>query len=426
TKLEYTWGGNWKLVTRFNKFVNGAELITMIRSGFDVKMGNKELGLKVPKQKGPDGADAPELVIVPQTEEMSNIADWITTISDTWDNDTEKREHTHIPIVTMQAGMAASLDPRLIDPSLPDNPHSKVNKAIERILDIYHQTSDKRLTQVVFADRFKPINTKALQEYAGGIARSVDFEEGEEPTESFDIEDSEKEKESELSMLEKSEYKSGGFNLYHDIKDKLIAKGVPASEVAIIHDYNTDLQRQRLFDEVNSGKVRIIIGSTEKLGVGVNMQTKLVALHHLDPPRMMTPAMMEQRDGRGVRQGNTNKEIWNIRYGSEKSMDTGIYQMLENKGRFIHQALMAKGVGRTFDDAADEATLSMAEMKALLTGDTRVLRKAELEGELTPMTTEKAAFEDEQSGKAQKLARERSHVKYLRETVIPRMEADAK
>jgi hypothetical protein len=196
-----------------------------------------------------------------------------------------------------------------------------------------------------------------------------------------DSENSNEGQESALAKLEAEEYRSGGFNLYHDIREKLMRGGVPANEIAIIHDFNTDRKKGKLFEDLNVRPGADRDGSTEKLGVGVNMQNKLVAMHHLDPPRMMTPAMMEQRDGRGVRQGNTNEEIWNNRYGTEKSMDTGIYQMLENKGRFIVQALTAHGVGRNFEDAADEATLSMAEMKALLTGDSRVLRKAELEQE---------------------------------------------
>jgi RNA polymerase sigma factor (sigma-70 family) len=419
TKLEYGWGGKWKLATRFNKFVNGAELITMIRSGFDVKMGNKELGLKVPKRKGPSGEDKPNLIIVPQTSTMANINDWIMSISDAFDQTSDKREVSHIPIVTMQAGMAAALDPRLIDPSLPDEPGSKVNHAVARVLDIYRENPG--LTQVIFADRFKPMNVDKLREFVGGRVESVnaDFEPEQTP-----IEDTPEGEENALAKLEENEYRSGGFNLYHDIREKLVKGGIPSGEIAIIHDFNTDLRRERLFNDLNAGKMRVVIGSTEKLGVGVNMQKKLIAMHSLDPPRMMTPAMVEQRKGRGIRQGNDNEEIYDNEYGSEKSMDTGIYQMLENKGRFIVQALTSKGVGRSFEDAADEATLSMAEMKALLTGDPRVLRKAELEQELTQLEIDKAGFEDQQADRARKLARARYEQRTTR-TAIGRAEADA-
>lgn len=424
TKLEYSWGGTWKLATRFNKFVNGAELVTMIRSGFDVKMGNKELGLKVPKQKGENGADRPKLIIVPQTPAMKNISDWILQIADKYEKlpGGEKRDYSYIPIVTMQAGMAGALDPRLIDTALPDEPGSKVNTAIAEILRIHKETGNDRLTQAVFADRFKPINVQKLRDFIGGVETGIELDESEPDV--SDSAESEEAKESELSALETNEYASGGFNLYHDIRAKLIRGGVPADEIAIIHDFNTDKKKAKLFDDVNDGRVRIVLGSTEKLGIGVNMQTRLVALHHLDPPRMMTPAMVEQRDGRGIRQGNTNAEIWNNRYGTEQSMDTGIYQMLENKDRFIKQALSGKGVGRAFEDAADEATRSMAEMKALLTGDERVLRKSELEQELAQLEVEKGAFEDEQSNRARKLARARQEESFAVQREIPRVKAD--
>jgi N12 class adenine-specific DNA methylase len=386
SEVEYTWAGKWKRVTRFRKFINGPELITMIRSAFDVRMGNKELGLKVPAIKG----GSPEIVVVKATEPMEQVNQWLLDIADTWNalQPKDKMETSWVPIVVMNTGMAAALDPRLVSPTAQDHPNSKVNTAVRRILGIYQAHPGK--TQLVFADRFKPLNTHNLNAFAGGGpgAVDVDIEIGD------DAETTEKQEEDEsLGKLEEKEFNAAGFNLYFDMRDKLIKGGVPAEQIAIIHEHNTDKRREKLFADVNAGKVRILIGSTEKLGVGVNVQRLLVAMHHMDPPRMMTPAMQEQRDGRGIRQGNENDQIENIRYGTEKSMDTGIYQMLESKGRFVAQVLTGKIEGRNFEDAASELVLNMAQVKAALTGDPLPIRLAELQAEVSQLRQEKHAFE---------------------------------
>jgi N12 class adenine-specific DNA methylase len=431
SKVEYSWSGKFKLVDRFNKFVNGPELVTLIRSVFDVKIGNKKLGIKVPELKG----GKPEIVVVKQTPPMKQISQFLLDVADAFEHTADKRPVSWVPIVTMQAGMAAALDPRLFDPSLPDAKDSKVNTAIRRILEIYKRKPGK--TQLVFADRFKPLNTDLLQRFAGGgpvdvhIADTPELDEAKDEAPLSDdaedapddVEDAEAKARSEQ---EDADYKSGGFNLYHDIRDKLIAAGVPAKEIAIVHDYNTDQRREQLFADMNAGTIRILIGSTEKTGVGVNVQTLLYAMHHLDPPRSMTPAMMEQRKGRMIRQGNENEEVEELQYGTEKSMDTGIYQMLEDKGRFIAQVLSGEGVGREFEDAADELVLGMAEMKAMLTGDPRVLQKVELDGKVKRLQQERSGFESNKAREIQKLDQTRRRIDNLTKNIIPSAQADAK
>ena len=441
TDVEYSWGGKWKMATRFNKFVNGPELVAMIRSGFDVKMGNKELGLNVPVQRGEDGADAPIYRVLPATEAMEKMADWILRIAAEYEDvmkhgsSEDKKAAQAIPIVTMQAGMAAALDPRLVDPTAPDDPASKVNQAMRDAHRIWLETADNKGAMVIFADRFKPMNVSLLEGFVGGQASDISFDETEDQTEDTGDEDKE-EGESELSKQEDKEFASSGFNLYHDMREKLVALGVPREQIGIIHEHNTDIRRAALFDAVNAGRIRIVIGSTEKLGVGVNMQERLAAMLHLDPPRMMTPAMMEQRIGRGVRQGNGYAPndgpksrnwgggIYNLMYAVEKSMDTGIYQMLENKGRFISQVLSGVGVGRSFEDAADELTRNMAMMKAIATGDTRVMRMAELKQQFDELDGELAGFENGKSATAKKLAGYNREVDTFRNSMAPRLAKD--
>lgn len=406
TKLEMTWSNTWKMVTRFNKFTNGAELVAMIRAGFDVKMGNKELGLKVPDVEG----GKPALVKVSKTEGGQQLDDWFMNIANIFEGMTarQRAESSWVPITVMQAGMAAALDPRLIDPTLPDDPGSKVNVAADRIADLYQKFDSVAGTQLVFADRFKPMNTSVLDGFA---SRSQDVELTAEDLDSADPEDADEQDdvpeggESAQSKRETEAYKAAGFNLYKDLKQKLIDRGIPADEIAIIHEHDTEPKRNALFEAVKRGDVRVLIGSTEKMGVGVNVQNRLVALHHLDPPRMLTPAMMEQRNGRGIRQGNElleadpNFKITILNYGTERSMDTAIYQKLEDKGRMLAQVLSGKGVGRTFDDAAGELSAVMAEFKASLTGDARVMRKLELESVVSDLRAQKSAFENEQGSK---------------------------
>jgi N12 class adenine-specific DNA methylase/DNA-directed RNA polymerase specialized sigma subunit len=408
--IEFTWAGTFRMVSRFNQFVNGRQLVTMIRSGFDVKMGNKELGLKVPEVKG-GGA---QLVKVPQTASTQAVSEWIMDIGEHWEGleGRDRKDNSHIPITTMQAGMAGALDPRLVDEQAEDDPNSKVNKAVENVLKIYEKTTGvydtytnedgekievSNGTQVIFADRFKKMNTDRLQAFANGAASEVDIDEIDLDREAAG-EDNASDGQSELSRLEDQEFRAGGFNLYKDIKAKLVANGIPENEIAIIHENNTYAKRVKLWQALNDGEVRIIIGSTEKLGIGVNMQERMYAAHHLDPPRRMTPAMMEQRNGRIIRQGNLNREVEILNYGLEYSMDTGIYQMLESKGRFIAQILSGIVPEAEFEDPAEEAVMGFAQMKAELTGDDRPVKLVKIRAEISELTKERSAHNSTRAG----------------------------
>lgn len=435
--VEYTWSQTYKAITRFKKFVNGQELISLIRAGFDVKMGNKELGLEVPDIEGGTG----ELVKVPPTEGYLKVSDWLLSAASMYEEmePREKRDATWVPITVMQTGMAAALDPRLVDPSLPDEPGSKVNTAADRIAKIYRDTAGIRGTQIVFADRFSPMSTHRLDGFIGGIgdegrvtidATHMDPEA--ETTRDVDEDDAGERDAAAAAKAEANAYKGPGFNLYRDLKAKLVARGIPENEIAIIHDFNTNEARTRLFEKMNAGAVRVLIGSTERAGVGVNIQARLVAMHQMDPPRSMTPAMKEQREGRIIRQGNlfATRKIGGepnphyiegfkaqiLYYGTEKSADTSIYQLIENKQRFITQALMGRTNTREFDDPADEATLGLSQLRAELTGDKRVIRMAELRASIADLELSKTAWENAVASRGTRLRYLASDIEYTART----------
>lgn len=237
-------------------------------------------------------------------------------------------------------GKLCALDMRLVDPDAEDFPDSKINIAVNNIYNKWAETNEKRLTQVVFLDRSTP--------------------------------------------------KPDEFNLYDDIRDKLVARGVPREEIRYIHEAKTDDEKLKLFDQVNSGKVRVIIGSTEKMGAGTNIQTKLCALHHLDVP--WRPSDIEQREGRILRRGNENNEVEIFRYVTEGTFDAYSWQTIESKQRFISQVMTGEAAGRSAEDV-DDAVLNYAEIKALATGDPRIREHFDLTEEVNKLKLLKGNFD---------------------------------
>ena len=227
-------------------------------------------------------------------------------------------------------GRKIGLDQRLMNPMLPDDPNSKLNACVHKVLDIYHAGQAEKLTQLIFCDLSTPKN-------------------------------------------------DGKFNVYQDIKDKLLAAGVPESEVAFIHDADTDTKKTALFSKVRSGEVRILMGSTQKMGAGTNVQDRLIAVHHLDVG--WKPADLTQRNGRIIRQGNRNKEVQIYNYVTNGTFDAYLFQTLENKQKFISQIMTSKSPVRACEDV-DEQALSFAEIKALCAGNPAIKEKMDLDIEV--------------------------------------------
>ena len=230
-------------------------------------------------------------------------------------------------------GKKLALDQRLINPLLPDNPDSKVNVCVKNVFSIWDKTKENKSTQLLFSDMSTPKG-------------------------------------------------DGEFNIYDDIRDKLVAMGIPKEEIAFIHEANSDKQKDELFAKVRKGDVRILLGSTQKMGAGTNVQNKLIALHDLDVP--WRPADLEQRSGRIVRQGNENKEVSIYRYVTENTFDAYLWQTIENKQKFISQIMTSKTPVRVAEDV-DESSLNYAEIKALATGDKRIKEKMDLDNEVTKL-----------------------------------------
>ena len=256
-------------------------------------------------------------------------------------------------------GRKLGLDPRLIDPSFEDNPETKLNRCVENVARIHAETAEDKLTQIIFCDLGIP--------HKAAVEAEVESENADDAKDKKSIADVE-------SLEEECD-----FCVYDDIRDKLIAKGIPAKEIAYIHDAKTEQQKSDLFDKVRSGEIRVLLGSTAKMGTGTNVQKRLIAVHDLDIP--WRPADLEQRAGRIIRQGNENKNVQIFRYVTKRTFDAYSYQTLENKQKFISQIMTSKTPARKCEDV-DQQALTYSEIKALCTGDERIKEKLMLENDV--------------------------------------------
>ena len=329
TSMELTPSGQgYRARTRFAKFTNLPELLTMYRSFADVQTADM-VKLNVPAAERVVVDLKPSDTVIELAEEISARADKIYG----------GRVDPHIDnmLKVTSDGKKLALDPRCFVPESRDEAGSKLNECAQRIHEIWTDTQEIKGTQIVFCDLSTP------------KARFEDYGYGTD------------------------------FDAYNDLKYKLVQRGIPEQEIAYIHEANTDEQKQALFDKVNSGAVRILVGSTEKCGAGTNVQKRLVALHHLDTP--YRPSDMEQREGRIIRQGNTNEKVRIFTYVTERTFDSYSYQILENKQRFISQINKGDLTVREAEDI-DETTLSYAEIKAITAANPKIKRKMEVDAEV--------------------------------------------
>ena len=321
-------GQGYRARTRFAKFTNLPELLKLYRAFADVQTADM-VKLNVPKAERQVITLKPSDTVIELAEEIAERADRIH------DGNVDPHEDNMLKITS--DGKKLALDPRCFVPESHDEEGSKLNECAERIYEVWTDTVGIKGTQIVFCDLSTP------------KVRFEDYEYGRD------------------------------FDAYNDLKYKLVQRGIPAREIAYIHEANTDEQKQALFDKVNSGAVRVLIGSTEKCGAGTNVQKRLVALHHLDTP--YRPSDMEQREGRIIRQGNTNDNVRIFTYVTERTFDSYSYQILENKQRFISQINRGDLTIREAEDI-DETTLSYAEIKAITAANPKIKRKMEVDAEV--------------------------------------------
>ena len=324
-------GTNYRAKTRFAKFYNLPELMHMFREVADIQTADM-LKLPVPKVNYHNIKTKPSEI---QTEMVASLA--------------KRAEKVRARLVEPNIdnmlkitndGRKLALDQRMIDPMLPDDPDSKVNACVDNVYRIWEEHADTKATQLVFCDLSTPKN-------------------------------------------------DGTFNVYDDMREKLIARGIPAEQIRFIHEATTDAQKKELFGKVRSGEVRVLFGSTPKMGAGTNVQDRLIAIHNLDCP--WRPSDLEQRQGRIERQGNMFPEVEVYRYVTEQTFDAYLYQLVESKQKFISQIMTSKSPVRSAEDV-DEVALSFAEVKMLATGDARFKEKMDLDIQVSKLRVLKQSY----------------------------------
>ena len=328
-------GTGYRARTRFAKFFNLPELMNMFKEVADIKTSD-QLHLPVPDAKF-------ETVVVQPSDYQKDMVAELSERAAAVHSGIVDQSEDNMLLITGD-GRKLGLDQRLINPLLPDDPESKLNACVQNVLRIWKEGKADRLTQLLFCDLSTPKN-------------------------------------------------DGTFNVYDDIKAKLIAAGVPEKEIAFIHDADSEAKKKELFAKVRTGQVRVLMGSTQKMGAGTNCQDRLVALHHLDVG--WRPSDMTQRNGRIIRQGNQNKEVQIYQYVTEGTFDAYLYQTLENKQKFISQIMTSKSPVRSCDDV-DEQALSYAEIKALCAGNPLIKEKMDLDIDVARLKVLKADHQSQQ------------------------------
>ena len=360
-------GTGYRARTRFAKFFNLPELMNLFREAADIKTAD-QLNLPTPTAVYHTEVTQPTALQQQMVQELSERAAKVHSgaIAPTEDN----------MLKITSDGRKLGLDQRVINPDLPDDPNSKVNLCVDNIHRIWQDGQAEKLTQLVFCDLSTP-KGKAAQ--SGRIAAK-----GTDSPELHAL---------EAAIDAETEPEEPPFTIYDDIREKLVARGIPREQIAFIHEANTEVRKKELFAKVRSGQVRVLMGSTFKMGAGMNVQDRLVALHDLDCP--WRPGDLEQRSGRIIRQGNRNKEVHIYRYVTESTFDAYLWQTVENKQKFISQIMTSKSPVRSCEDI-DEAALSYAEIKALCAGDERIREKMDLDVDVARLRLMKANHQSQQ------------------------------
>ena len=347
-------GTGYRARTRFAKFFNLPELMAMFKETADIKTAD-QLHLPTPTPHFENISVKPSEYQQEMIQALSERAAQVHSGS------VDPKVDNMLKITS--DGRKLGLDQRLINPLLPDDPGSKVNACVQNVFRIWREGQADKLTQLLFCDLSTPTGkAPAVKDDAAKDA----------------------------AFIETGELPADRFNVYDDIREKLVSMGIPREEIAFIHEAKTDVQKKELFSKVRSGNVRILLGSTAKMGAGTNCQDRLIALHDLDAP--WRPGDLEQRAGRIIRQGNMNPDVHIYRYVTERSFDAYLWQTIETKQKFISQIMSSKSPVRACDDV-DETALSYAEIKALCAGDPRIKEKMNLDVEVAKLRLMKADHE---------------------------------
>ena len=361
-------GTGYRARTRFSKFFNLPELMQLFKEAADIKTAD-QLHLPTPTPIYHNVVAQPTEIQKGMVQELS-----------------ERAARVHAGIVDASTdnmlkitsdGRKLGLDQRVINPDLPDEAGSKVNLCVDNIYSVWKDGQADKLTQLVFCDLSTPKTAVPASRAAKAAGGNLDSP--------------------ELHALEaaigQGTAEEPAFTIYDDIREKLVARGIPREQIAFIHEANTEVRKKELFAKVRAGQVRVLMGSTFKMGAGMNVQDRLVALHDLDCP--WRPGDLEQRSGRIIRQGNRNKEVHIYRYVTESTFDAYLWQTVENKQKFISQIMTSKSPVRSCEDV-DETALSYAEIKALCAGDERIKEKMDLDVDVARLKLMKASHQSQQ------------------------------
>ena len=361
-------GTGYRARTRFSKFFNLPELMQLFKEAADIKTAD-QLHLPTPTPIYHNVVAQPTEIQKGMVQELSERAARVHAqlVDPSTDN----------MLKITSDGRKLGLDQRVINPDLPDEAGSKVNLCVDNIYSVWKDGQTDKLTQLVFCDLSTPkaaVPASRAAKVAGGSLDSP-----------------------ELHALEtaigQDAAEEPAFTIYDDIREKLVARGIPREQIAFIHEANTEVRKKELFAKVRAGQVRVLMGSTFKMGAGMNVQDRLIALHDLDCP--WRPGDLEQRSGRIIRQGNRNKEVHIYRYVTESTFDAYLWQTVENKQKFISQIMTSKSPVRSCEDV-DETALSYAEIKALCAGDERIKEKMDLDVDVARLKLMKASHQSQQ------------------------------
>ena len=368
-------GTNYRSKTRFSKFHNLPELMALFKEVADIQTADT-LNLPTPEVIRHD------VIVKPSQMQQDMVAELGERAEKIRQGSVDPSEDNMLKITN--EGRKLALDQRLMNEMLEDNENGKVGTCANNIYKIWEENKDKRLTQLVFCDLSTPKQYEEKYDEEGNYIFT---------------------------------------DVYNDLRRKLVLKGIPRQEIAFIHEADNETKKKELFAKVRKGEIRVLMGSTSKMGAGTNVQDKIIALHHLDTP--YRPADLTQRNGRGVRQGNQNKQVHIYTYVTEKTFDAYLFQMLERKQKFISQIMTSKTPDRTADDI-DETALSYGEIKALATGNKYILEKTQLDSEVAKLKIVRQSYQSQIYDLEDKIAR--SYPNQIKEIQgkVEALEADAK
>jgi N12 class adenine-specific DNA methylase len=400
-------GGQYVYKDAIVKFRNGQQLVEYINDNWDIVTPDALRAYMSGKNESlPELRDGKLTAItVDRTPGVSEFMQFIESVYARFKSlpAKERRELSFIPAIAYGASKAATLDIRLVNPNAKEEPNSKLQRAAKEIKRIYDETSETKGTQLFFSDIKNPFSMTRLRQFMGG--QVIDAFEEDTVADGQDADaDTQNEVKEEDSFL------------YQELKRKLLESGIPAEQIALISDAKTDKQRESLFERVQSGDIRVLIGSTSKMGVGVNVQNKLAAIHHFDTPWL--PADLEQREGRIIRFGNENKVVEILRYAMKKTLDGAIYMATSRKQKFIWQVLNGQLDGDSFDDPSSAAMLSIEEQLAAIQDDPIFFEKIETQNRLRELEMERQSFYDAQQRSRSTLNQYQSSLDYTKESSI--------